>query len=56
MSTIERCGDSAGYRIDITRITNQVDAILAKWRCVEFAKRILNPVSIRFKVLAPAPQ
>lgn len=31
---------------DTTRITNQVDAILSKLRCVEFAKRILTAVRL----------
>ena len=41
-----------GYReaqntaFDTTRITNRVDAILSKLRCVEFAKRILTAVRL----------
>jgi len=32
---------------DIAGVTNQVDDILSKWRCVEFAKRILGAVSTK---------
>jgi hypothetical protein len=32
---------------DTVSITNQVDAIFSKWRCIEFAKRILTAVSTK---------
>jgi YD repeat-containing protein len=40
-------GGPKNTAFDITRITNQVDAIIEKLRCVEFGKRILNAVSTK---------
>lgn len=50
MQDEESCGKSCipqNTAFDLTGITNQVDAILEKWRCIEFAKRILSAVSTK---------